>query len=480
MATVSSDHLIAALSEDQIQPVYLVHGDLVLAEPAALRLGEAIAKMSGADLEVRRRPPSLTPILEDLRTFSLFAPAKVTVLIDSAAFANRSAAAALIDEIQEVFPLSKAGDLTNKERQAASRLLQTLRLFELNPLAGDPETVVSELPDWSLAGAKKGNAKRRSRTKRQMTDLRQGLSDLLQRARDAELAGWSEHEISRLAEALHEGLPKNHTLILAERSVAKGHPLLDSLTERQAVASVGEIAVEGKGGWQGLDLLTHELEQQTGVGISREARAELARRTLRQTSGWGPQQGVQADSTARFAGEYRKLANLAANGQIERSLIEEVVLDRGQEDVWKILDAVGTGRAQEALTRLNRYLTTNEDSLRIRLSFFSLLAGFCRQLMAVRGMMRLGKIPAGERNYGRFKNQYAPALQAELSVGGKNPLAGIHPFRLHRAYLAASRLPEKVLNQLPWRVLETELLLKGEGTDPDTALQNLMVFLARP
>ncbi len=480
MADSPIEKLIRALPEEQAQPFYLVHGDLVVAEPSARRLAEAIAEVIGTEVEMRRRPARLSPILEDLRTLSLFSSGKVTLVVDSAAFADRNAAAALIDEIHGILPLSESAELSGKEREAASRLLQTLRLFDLDPMEGDPEAVVSHLPDWSLAGAKKKGGQRRSRGKRQIADLRQGLGELLRRARSAELAGWSEHEISQLGDVIHQGLPSNHCLVLAERTIAKDHPLLQSLAQRSAVVSVGQVASENKGGWQGLDLLAGELQRQTGVEIARDALAELARRTLKQTAGWGNQQGVQADSTARLAGEYRKLANLAKGGRIDRSLVEKVVLDRGQEDVWKILDAVGSGRGQEASTRLRRYLSTGEDIMAARFSFFSLLAGFCRQLLAVRGMMRLAKIPGGERNYARFKSQYAPSLQRELSVGGKNPLAGIHPFRLHRAYLAASRMPEKALLGLPWRVLETELFLKGESTDPDAALQNLLIFLASP
>ncbi|MCB1055080.1 MAG: hypothetical protein KDD11_06155, partial [Acidobacteria bacterium] len=167
-----------------------------------------------------------------------------------------------------------------------------------------------------------------------------------------------------------------------------------------------------------------------------------------------------------------------SGGRIDRRLVEGSILDRGQEDVWQILDAIGAGRADEALARLHRYLGTADDLIATRLSFFALLTGFCRQLLAVRSMMRVARIPPGEKSYPRFKNSYAAALQRELDVPGKNPLAGLHPFRLHRAYLAASRMPERNLNLLPWQLLETEMMLKGEASDPDGALDTLIARLA--
>ena len=241
---------------------------------------------------------------------------------------------------------------------------------------------------------------------------------------------------------------------------------------------VGSVeAAERGGGWQGLDLLAAELERQTGVGIAGDALSELARRTLRQEGdrrGKGSA-GTDADSTARFAGEYRKLAHLAsAIGKIERKLVAQSVEDRGEEDVWQLLDAVSAGRSGEALDRLHRLITGAEDPLNARLGFFSLFASFCRQLTAIRGMMRVSRIPPGEGNYARFRDRLAPALQGEVPGGGKNPLAGLHPFRLHKAYMAASRLPETVAVRLPADLLDTELQLKGESSEADTALATLV------
>jgi hypothetical protein len=253
------------------------------------------------------------------------------------------------------------------------------------------------------------------------------------------------------------------------------------------VAAVGEVEAD-RGGWQGVDLLAAELERQTGIGISGEALAELTRRTLRKpgdrpAGGRGGEAvgaSVTSDSTARLAGEYRKLANLAraaGDRRIERRTVEEAVEDRGEEDVWKLLDAVGAGHGGEAMDRLQRLLISAEDPLAARLSFFALLATFCRRLTAIRGMMRVARVPAGETNYNRFTARLAPALQGDLP-GGKNPLAGVNPWALFRAYLASRRLPARIAARLPWEVLETELQLKGESGEADAALARLVVHLS--
>jgi hypothetical protein len=238
---------------------------------------------------------------------------------------------------------------------------------------------------------------------------------------------------------------------------------------------LGEVAADREG-WTGVAALAQQLEQELGTGIQRDALAELVRRTLRQEEGRSA--AAAADSTARFAAEYRKLAALAGGQPITRALVLDVVEDRGEEDTWQLLDALAEGKGAEVLQRLDRLVGGSEDPGRARLAFFALLAGFARQLVAIRGVVaRLG-LPSGERNYSRFRDRIAPALAGELPEGLPNPLNGIHPFRLHRAYMAASRLPPRLLLELPPRLLETEFALKGEGSDPQASLAALVATIA--
>ena len=487
--TASIETFLSRLAKGgQTPQVCLVHGDLVMAEPAAQRIAGALAQSAGlapGTVEVHRRPSSLSPLLQDLRTYSLFSPGKVLLAMDTAIFADRNAAGELIDDAADAVPLS-GGDrpLSARERQAASRLLQALYLFEIDPQAGPAERVLSELPAWVLEGgkARRGGGSR-ARTKKQVEELRASLAGLLEAARREGLQGMGDSDLSELSEAVRGGLPQGHSLVLAEASVAADHPLVRLLNEQGAILEVGEIVKSGKGKeWEGLGLIAGSLAEETGVPISPDALTELARRTLRQESdNRGRKDGarVEADSTARFAAEYRKLANLTTAGKIDRKLVEQAVEDRGEEDVFQLLDAIGEGRGGEALDRLRRLIASAEDPLAARLSFWSLLSSFCRQLVTIRGMMRVNRVPAGEKNYSRFQSQHAPALQSEIPTGGKNPLSGMHPFRLQKLYLAAGRLPEPFLAKLPADVLETELMLKGESGEADVALARFVARLTQ-
>lgn len=474
------DAVLKEVAAGRAQPVYLVGGDRVAAEPKATRLAEAIAQKAGCEVEVHRRPSRLDPIFADLRTFSLFASAKVVLAVDTAILADAKAAADLVDQAGEVLPVDTSAELSPPQREAASRLMQVLRIFGLDPATGEVEELIDGLPKWAFQGGAARRAKnKRSRSAKKVQELRNGLVDLLEAGRNEGIQGFAEGDLAELGRLVQGSMPEGHCLVLAEASIASDHPIVENLEEQKALIEVAKVEADRKGTWRGLEDLGAELESETGVGIARDAFQELARRTLK-GKGSFRDKSADGDSTAKLAGEYRKLAHLARardQRQIDRRLVESVVEDRGEEDVWQILDAIGQGRGGEAVARYRRLIEGADDPTATRLSFFSLLASFCRQLAAVAGMARIERVPPGVANFNQFKTRWAPKLQAEPPQGGKNPLAGLHPFRLHRAYLAASRIERTELPRLPWRVLETELQVKGDATDPDTAVTALIAHL---
>jgi len=456
----------------------VVHGDRALAEPAAARLASALGGTFGCVPQTLRRPDSLADVVADLRTFSLFADGKVIVVIESGVFADRASASQLFEEIRSELPWSGgAGDLKGGAREAALRLLQVLRLFDLDPRGAPPERLLAGLPDALLVG----KAGRGARAKAGgAAEWRGALAPLLAAAMEAGLRGIGQEDASQVADLLRDGLPDRQVLVLVESAIAEDHPLLAALERRGAAVAAGRLSSERGGRFGGLAPLVAELERATGAAIERAALDELAHRTLRAEGARGAAAGaVDADSAARFGGEYRKLAALSGGGRIGLALVEASVEDRGDEDVWQILDAIGAGRSEEALSRLQRRLAGAEDPIVERLSFFALLAGFCRHLVAVRGAQQLAGVSAGERDFNRFKQRIAPTLQGELPGLVKNPLAGLKEYRLFKAYVAAHRLAPEQLARLPERVLETERRLKGDSGDPEAALAQLVLELAR-
>mgnify|MGYP003373879386 CR=1 FL=1 len=465
--------LLDAARAGAAAPLYLVSGDRPLAEPLAHRLAAGLGEIWGAVPTTLRHPDDLAEVVADLRTFSLFAAGKVVLAVGTGVLADRAAAAELIAEARAELPFSGgAGDLVGRARGAALALLRVLRLHDLDPAAESPERLLARLPT-ALFAAARGRGKARGEG-----DPREQLAPLLAAAVEAGLRGLGEGETSLLADLVRDGLPDGHALVLVESAVAEGHPLAETLGRRGARLEAGRLSSARGGRVDGLERLVAELERETGAGIRSEAAVELARRTLRAEGRRGGEGEIDADSTERFGAEYRKLATLAGGREITRAEVETQVEDRGEEDVWQILDAVASGRPGEALARLERRLAGAEDPVGERLAFFGLLAAFARQLAAVRGLAAATGVRGGETSYPRFKNDLAPRLQGAVEGLAKNPLAGFHPFRLHRVYLAAARVAAAEAERLPARVLETERRLKGDSGDAGAALASLVLALA--
>lgn len=474
---MSSDPVEALVAGDPgASPILLVRGERALAEPLADRLSARLAEAWRTEPVRLRHPGDLPAVVDDLRTYSLFSGGKLVIAVETGVFADKAAAASLLAEVRAELPWQgSADDLAGKTRGAALRLLQVLRLFDLDPAGDEPARVIAQLPASLWSGRGKGRGKPGA------DDEREALVPLLAAAVEAGLRGVGEVDASILADLLRDGLPERHALVLVESAAADEHPMVEALARRGALVEAGRLSLERGGRVAGLDRLFGELERETGVGIRRDAAEELARRTLRAPGRRGAPAGeVDSDSTERLGAEYRKLATLSGGRRIPLELVREQVEDRGEEDVWELLDAVGAGRGGEALGRLARKLAGAEDPVAERLAVFSLLASFTRQLVALSGLLVATGVRPGETSYPRFKSNLAPRLQGEVAGLGKNPLASVHPFRLHRAYLAAGRLAPEQAARLPALVLETELRLKGDGGAPDAALADLMLALGGP
>lgn len=409
----------------------------------------------------------LAAAVDDLRTVALFEPGKLLVVHETGLLADREEAAKMMGPVLKAAKSRRDDDeLDGGLRDAAVGLLRVLRLHDVDPAGGAPEQVVARLPPALLGEAP--------------AESRGHLARLLEAALAAGLHGVGGDDLTLLSDLLRDGLPERHLLILVERGVDPKHPLVGALAKRGAIVEAGRLGFEKKGGVAGLEALVAELERETGARLARGAADELARRTLRgEDARRGGEAGaVDADSAARFAAEFRKLAALAEEGRIDRALVAENIADRGEEDVFKLLDAVGDGKAADALAKIARRIAGAEDPLLERLSIFGMLAKFARQLTAVAGAMRACAVPAGETSYPRFQQRIAPRLQGEIEGVDVNPLRGLHAFPLHRIYLAASRLAESEVMALPARTLETERRLKGDSGEPDAALAAFVVALA--
>ena len=448
----------------------VVRGDLALAVPAAEKLVAALAAEWGVEPVRVRRPGELDGLAGDLRTYSMFAPGKLVVATATGALADRDAAAELMKEVEPV-SVGSGAELEGGAKESALRLLQVIRLHDLDPAGASPETVLAALPDAVFGGKKAGAAEK----------ARAELAPLLAAAVEAGLTGVGTGEASILADLVRDGLPERHLLLLVESAVAGQHPLVAALERRDAIVDAGRLEVEKGGHVAGLDRLFAELGRETGVAIAAEAARELARRTLRPEDArrGGDPTAIDADSVARLSGEFRKLASLTGGKSIGIELVEENVDDRGREDGFKIPNALADGDAAAALGEIARRVRGADDPIAERLLLFGQIAKFARDLVAVHGLIAASGVEAGVTSYPRFKERIAPALKGKLEGVASNPFSRTHEFPLQRLYLAAGRRDGARLARLPALLLETERRIKGDADDPDAALALLAVEIAR-
>jgi DNA polymerase-3 subunit delta len=152
--------------------------------------------------------------------------------------------------------------------------------------------------------------------------------------------------------------------------------------------------------------------------------------------------------------ELTKLAiYVGGAARIEVGDVDKLVGSSRAENTWKIFDAVGGGRAGEALTILDRLFEQGEEPIRV-------LGAFSLQLRRLAQAARL--------------SQQGVALAAALAQAGVPPfaVAGCEQQLRHLGRRRASRLYD-------WLV-ETDLALKGSSPlPPRVVLERLVVRLAR-
>lgn len=162
----------------------------------------------------------------------------------------------------------------------------------------------------------------------------------------------------------------------------------------------------------------------------------------------GPEMGQldqEMEKLAIYVGERQK---------IEAGDVDRLVGQSRTENTWKIFDAIGAGRSDEALGMLDRFLEQGEDPMR-------LLGAFSLQLRRLAQAARL-------------------ALQGKTTSMALGEV-GIPPFAIKGAEQQLRHLGRKRALRLYDRLLEIDVGLKGGSPlPPRILLERFIVELARP
>ncbi len=162
----------------------------------------------------------------------------------------------------------------------------------------------------------------------------------------------------------------------------------------------------------------------------------------------GPEMGLLDQEMAKLA------IYVGAQERIEAGDVDKLVGRSRAENTWKIFDAIGAGRPEEALGILDRLLDQGEEPLR--------LLGACS--MQMRRLAQAARL----------------ALQG-TSLPAALEQVGVPPFGIKGAEQQLRFLGRRRANKLYDWLLQVDLGLKGGSTlPPRTLLERFIVLLARP
>jgi DNA polymerase-3 subunit delta len=152
--------------------------------------------------------------------------------------------------------------------------------------------------------------------------------------------------------------------------------------------------------------------------------------------------------------ELAKLAVYAGSAaKIDTNDVDQLVGNNREQNTWKIFEAIGGGRAEEALTIMDRLFDQGQEPLAV-------LGAFSWQL---RGLAKAG----------RLSQQGVPLARA-------TERAGFPPFKRTEVEQQMRHLGRRRLSRLYEWLLEANSGLKGGSQLPDrTILERLVVQLAR-
>jgi DNA polymerase III delta subunit len=148
---------------------------------------------------------------------------------------------------------------------------------------------------------------------------------------------------------------------------------------------------------------------------------------------------------------------------------------RPEEDVFKLLDALGRKDLGEALRLLRRFLRRDPNAC---FEILYRLVGEVRRLLLMRALLDERHLGArGVGDYNSFKMQVQPRLAKELPPALAAVVKKTHAFPLHQALTRAKAFDPAQLRELVRGLAEADAQLKVGGAEARDVLEALCLRL---
>ena len=446
--------ILEQIDQGNIAPIYLLHGEDYLVRSALEQLTELLVPGSqrstnlevvdGGEVDFRR-------ILDSVNTFALFGGRKVVVVRNSRIFYSRANLPGLVAKSREAY---EAGDL----KTAAHLLVEVLGYA-----------------DWSLADVGAGAWreipadlwKKTMGVEQEQSEV-EWLEQVVEYASSAELKiPVKTDEGSLLEEALLQGFPPGHCLLITTDTIDRRRGLYRLMEEKGMVADFSVTSGASRKARSQQDAVLRSLAEETlsvaGKKIEPAALSLLLERTGFNL--WALK--TQLEKIISFVGD----ETLVTLEQVES------MGDQFREEALYELNNAVTGRdCQAALQVLNRLLDQNYHPLQLIAS----LATEVRRLLLAQEFIEdhlSGKLDP-RISYGGFQRTVLPIVKENAEKG--SPLGSMHPFALHKTLVRSTSFQTAELVDSLQRLFCADLTLKSTGIPERAVMESLVLKLCQP
>ena len=445
--------ILEQIEQGNIAPIYLLHGEDYLVRSALEQLTELLVPGSqrstnlevvdGGEVDFRR-------ILDSVNTFALFGGRKVVVVRNSRIFYSRANLPGLVAKSREAY---EAGDL----KTAAHLLVEVLGYA-----------------DWSLADVGAGAWreipadlwKQTLGVEQEQSEV-EWLEQVVEYASSAELKiPVKTDEGSLLEEALLQGFPPGHCLLITTDTIDRRRGLYRLMEEKGMVADFSVTSGASRKARSQQEAVLRSLAEETlsvaGKKIEPAALSLLLERTGFNL--WALK--TQLEKIISFVGD---------ETPVTLEQVESMGDQFREEALYELNNAV-TGRdCQAALQVLNRLLDQNYHPLQLIAS----LATEVRRLLLAQEFIEdhlSGKLDP-RISYGGFQRTVLPIVKENAEKG--SPLGSMHPFALHKTLVRSTSFQVAELVDSLQRLFCADLTLKSTGIPERAVMESLIIRLCR-
>ncbi|MFA6956774.1 MAG: hypothetical protein WC538_12975 [Thermoanaerobaculia bacterium] len=443
--------LTAEIEKGKLPAMILVGGNNeFLVDHAFLAIRDALlAKNPALAVQNFGEVTDLTVVIDDYRTFSLFAQPRLLVVPEVNAFISRKE---LLGTYEKAVADWKSAKTDRKRDSSLAKLLHTLGLAGLD----------TDMTDGEIA---RGLGVEPSQT----------LSDMLAVAKaGGKRASRGESDAALLAEAANNGGAPNTVLLMRTGAMPDASATIDAIDRAGAVV-VCDLSRDKV--LTVLERAIREVEEESGSTFD-DAAVNAMRQRLGIDRMLADKFSKEIPDIRNFVSEATRLATYAGEGKrVTTAIVNQQIAEVAGGARFEFASLVTEGKAVEAVAKLRDLVAQSrrdDPAIPVEVAvgrFIFPLADELRQMLAIQSFCRQRNMDTKRGvPYPMFKDQLADAINSYLVENGIAKQRA-HPFPLHKRFEASRRYREQQLVDALAELARLEVSRKSGGTAAELGLE---------